>query len=1107
MLNELPDYKNHKFFNDIINNIKEKQNIVFSKLLASSQALLFKDIFQNTNSNYFFVFSDYETAAFFYNDLSALIDKEKLIFLPSSYKRQINSSQIDSSAVLMRTDALTKLANFRKNYLTISYIEAVIENVVDEKTLRNNTLELKTGMNISLDFIVETLYEYNFERVDFVVEPGQFAVRGGLVDVFSFSAEYPIRIDFFGDEIDSIKIFDIESQLSKQKLNSFSIIPDLNTGIETENYISIFDFIKPNTYLISDNFKFFLDKTNKIFSKQKQDFEQELSDIDPDKQLLNNENLLKHLNDFGKIEINSKAYFADSECFEFNVSFQPAFNKNFDLLYENLLKYENEGYNLSITSENNKQIERLRNIFDEKGLKINFIFGETNLHSGFIDNDLLELVYTDHQIFDRYHKHKLKTKFTRKKSLSIAELNSLKKGDYVVHQDHGIGIFDGLQTINNAGKPQEVIKLIYKDGDELYVSIHSLHRISKYKSSEGSEPKIYKLGSNAWQKLKQKTKTKVKDIAKELIELYAKRMQQKAFAFSPDTYLQHELEASFFFEDTPDQEQATKAIKQDMESTKPMDRLVCGDVGFGKTEVAIRAAFKAVTDGKQVAVLVPTTILAFQHYNTFKDRLREFPVDIEYISRLRTAKEQTQIKKDLADGKIDIIIGTHKLVGKDIKFKDLGLLIIDEEQKFGVAVKEKLKKIKLNVDTLTLTATPIPRTMQFSLMGARDLSIINTPPPNRYPIQTEVHTFSEDIIRDAINYEIDRGGQVFFIHNRVQNIVEVERMINRICPDVKTVVAHGQMDGKRLEKIMLDFIDGKYGVLIATTIIESGLDIPNANTIIVNNAQNFGLSTLHQLRGRVGRTNKKAFAYFLAPPPVSLSTEARRRLKAIEEYSELGSGFNISLQDLDIRGAGNLLGGEQSGFIADIGFETYKQILNEAIKELKDNEFAKFVKQNEEIPEEYKNYKYVESCQVETDLELLFPQDYINNISERIKLYRRLDDISEDEDLLKFEEELIDRFGKLPPQTLELLELVRLRKLAADLGIEKIIIKNNKMLCYFVSDQESPYYQSDIFGNILNKIQITGKKTTMKQKNDRLYISVENIKSIVDAKKLLEKLK
>ncbi len=1102
----LPNYKTHKHFDKILSLIKDKQKVSVSRLFASAQALFLKSLIEEASINTLIVLNDYESAAFLYNDLSALINKDKLIFLPSSYKRQINSNQIDNSAILMRTDALSKLSNHRKNYVTITYTNAIAEKVVTKTGLEENTLPLKTGLEISLDFIVETLYEYKFERVDFVVEPGQFAVRGGLIDVFSYSSEFPIRIDFFGDEIDSIKEFDIESQLSKRKINSFSIIPDLQKNINEEKQISFFEFIKENTLFVSDDFDYLISKTENIFQKLSDDFPAEITDIDPFKHFIQAGDITKYFDKYAILELN-KNYHKTNNIFEFNTTLQPKFNKNFDLLYENLLDYTNKGYYLQIISENNKQIERLRNIFDEKNIDINFVYSETCLHSGFVDNDLKRVLYTDHQIFDRYHKHKLKTKFSRKSSLSLAELNSLKKGDYVVHQDHGIGIFDGLQTIYNGGKPQEVVKLIYKDGDELYVSIHSLHRISKYKSSEGTAPKIYKLGSGAWQKLKQKTKSKVKDIAKELIELYAKRMQQKAYAFSPDTYLQHELEASFFFEDTPDQEKATKDIKQDMESNKPMDRLVCGDVGFGKTEVAIRAAFKAVTDSKQVAVLVPTTILAFQHYNTFKDRLRDFPVNIDYISRLRTAKEQTQIKKDLASGKIDIIIGTHKLISNNIKFKDLGLLIIDEEQKFGVAVKEKLKKIKVNVDTLTLTATPIPRTMQFSLMGARDLSIINTPPPNRYPIQTEVHTFSEDIIRDAINYEIERGGQVFFIHNRVQNIIEVERMINRICPDVKTVVAHGQMDGKKLESIMLDFIDGKYGVLIATTIIESGLDIPNANTIIVNNAQNFGLSTLHQLRGRVGRTNKKAFAYFLAPPPISLSNEARRRLKAIEEYSELGSGFNISLQDLDIRGAGNLLGGEQSGFIADIGFETYKKILDEAIKEIKDTEYAELLNNDKEIPEQFNNYQYVDTCLVETDLELLFPQDYISNISERIKLYRHLDTINEEEELQKFEQELIDRFGKLPEQTVELLEVVRLRKTAAELGISKIVIKNNKMLCYFVPDQDSPYYKSGIFGNILNKIQLFGNKMTMKQKNDKLYISTDSVKSIKQAKAIIEKLK
>ena len=1105
----LQEYKNHPLFAEILENIQQKEysKLFFKGLLGSSASLLIANLCEEISSNKLIIIDGHEAAAYFYNDLSTVIPSDKLLFLPSSYKRMVKEDQKDTSAMLMRTDALSKIANGRKNYTIVTYTEALSEKVVSKSTLESNTLPLKVGLQIDIEFIVETLYEYNFEKVDFVFEPGQFAVRGGIVDIFSFSSEFPIRIDFFGDEIDSLKTFDIENQLSIKKLTSIAIIPDLQTDVSNEKQIPFYNFIKENTLVFAYDIEYLTGANEKLYIETDKNFRAKETTINPAEYLLNIAEFLNVFEKFKTIEFGARNYFNTNNIFEFNTSLQPNFNKNFELLYENFLENTNNLYRNIVFSENSRQIERLRSIFDEKQAIVEFELLEIGLHNGFVDNDLRIVFYTDHQIFERYHKYKLKTKFSRKASFSLSELNSLQKGDYVVHQDHGIGVFGGLMTLQNNGKPQEVIKLIYKNSDELFVSIHSLHRISRYKSKEGSEPKIYQLGSGAWEKLKKKTKSKVKDIAKELIELYAKRRQQKGFAFSPDTFMQDELEASFFFEDTPDQEKATKAFKEDMESDTPMDRLVCGDVGFGKTEIAIRAAFKAVADSKQVAILVPTTILAFQHYNTFKDRLRDFPVNINYLSRLRTAKKQNEIKKDLTDGKIDIIIGTHKIVGKDIKFKDLGLLIIDEEQKFGVAVKEKLRNFKLDVDTLTLTATPIPRTLQFSMMGARDLSVINTAPTNRYPIQTEVHTFNEDIIREAINYEIDRGGQVFFIHNRVQNIYEVEAMIKRICPGVKTVVGHGQMEGAKLEKLMLDFIDGDFGVLIATTIIESGLDIPNANTIIINNAQNFGLSTLHQLRGRVGRTNKKAFAYFLAPPPISLSGEARRRLKAIQDFSELGSGFNIALQDLDIRGAGNLLGGEQSGFIADIGFDTYHKILNEAIQEIKEQEYKELLTSDNEKDEKIdKDFQFVTNCQIDTDLEILFPHEYIESISERIKLYRELDSLQTEEEVLVFEKVLIDRFGKIPNQTIELIDVVRLRWKAISIAIEKIIIKNGKMICYFISDNESPFYQSHKFVNIINQMHLLQKVASMKEKNGKNILAFDNVKNIEMANRLMQKL-
>jgi len=871
--------------------------------------------------------------------------------------------------------------------------------------------------------------------------------------------------------------------------------------LSDKKHISIFDYIDKNTIIIAQDFDFTFSEIEKYLNQN--------AEI-----IKNTENLKYHiiseteqiknqLYNLKTIEYGNKNYFNSDNIIKFNTIPQPSFNKNFDFLIQNLTDLQSQQYKTYIFSDNKTQLERLKSIFDDKQADIEFLPVNEGIYKGFIDNDLRIAVYTDHQIFERYFKYKVKTNFTKKGAITLKELNELNPGDYVVHQDYGIGIFGGLEKIDNNGIEQESIRLVYRDNDVLYVNIHSLHKISKYKSGEGEPPKIYKLGTNAWQNLKKRTKAKIKEIAIDLIKLYAERKQQKGFAFSPDSFMNKELEASFIYEDTPDQEKATQAVKQDMESEIPMDRLICGDVGFGKTEVAIRAAFKAVLDGKQVAVLVPTTILALQHFKTFSDRLRDFPVKIDYISRLKSAKQQTIIKNELKQGNINILIGTHRLIGKDIIFKDLGLLIIDEEQKFGVAIKEKLREIKINVDTLTLTATPIPRTLQFSMMGARDLSIINTPPPNRYPIITELHTFNTQIIKDAIEYEISRGGQVFFIHNRVQNIYEVEKMINRLLPDVKIVVAHGQMEGKQLEKIMLDFVSGDYGVLIATTIIESGLDIPNANTIIINNAQNFGLSTLHQLRGRVGRSNKKAFAYLLAPQSTMLSKDARRRLKAIEDFAELGSGFNIALQDLDIRGAGNLLGAEQSGFIADIGLETYQKILNEAIQELKEKEYKElFVGSNNDNILEITNF--VNDCVIDTDMQLLFPETYIENITERMKLYKELDSIKDDETLDKFIEKLIDRFGQLPQESQELIKIVRLRRIAIDLGIEKILLKNNRMSCYFITNQESAFYSSSIFTGILKFLQFNPKYCSLKENNNKLSLNFIEIKNINLA---IEKLK
>ena len=1049
--------------------------------------------------------NDKEDAAYLYDDLVKCLGKEKVYFFPTSYKRSVQYGQKDTSGTVLRTEIIKKLDSEKEIPIIISYPEAIVEKVITRELLKDNMLTLRKGDKISIDFISEVLSTYHFEWVDFVYEPGQYAIRGGIVDVFSFAEENPYRIDFFGDEVDSIRVFDIESQLSENQLNEVLIIPDIQNPDISEKRLSLIDFIDPSTYLWIEDISFFGDRLNELFNNTNFDDDDTFAGkIKKEEILLHKDAFFKSISLKNIIEFGLQSHSGTSTVFEWNSLPQPAFKKNFSILADDIDTKEKDGYHVFILSESEKQIERLKSIFHEIKADVTFTPIHNNIHQGFIDHNLKICCYTDHQIFDRYHKYKLPANFSRTDTLTLKELNNLHPGDYVVHIDHGIGKFGGLQKIENNGKVQETIRLIYRDNDILFVSIHSLHRISKYKAKEGIPPKMYKLGGGAWQKLKQSTKSKVKDIARELIALYAKRKAQKGFEFSADTYLQDELEASFIYEDTPDQLKATIDTKKDMESSIPMDRLVCGDVGFGKTEVAIRAAFKAVADNKQVALLVPTTILALQHYYTFTERLKDFPCNVDYISRLKKTAEQKTTLKKLAEGKVDILIGTHRLLGKDLKFKDLGLFIIDEEQKFGVSAKEKLKHLKLNVDTLTLTATPIPRTLQFSLMGARDLSIIKTPPPNRYPIVTELHTFNEAIIEEAINYEVNRDGQVFFIHNRVQNIKEIETLVNRICPHVKTITAHGQMEGKQLEDIMLKFIRGDYDVLIATTIIESGLDIPNANTIIINNAQNFGLSDLHQLRGRVGRSNKKAFCYLLAPPLTVVTPEARRRLRAIEEFSDLGSGFNIALQDLDIRGAGNMLGAEQSGFIADIGFETYNRILDEAIEELKEEEFKDIFAGKEPSQPIDKGHKFVKDCTIETDMELLFPDEYINNISERINLYRELDNISEEQALTNFENQLKDRFGQLPEPTVELMQVVRLRWVAEVLGFEKIVLKNKIMICYFISNQASNFYKSSTFFKIMQFVQHQSKHYTIKEEKNKLILIIRQVQSITKAISVLQ---
>jgi transcription-repair coupling factor (superfamily II helicase) len=1099
---------------ETINSDKVKR-IRLEGLTGSGGAMALSIVFDKTQATHIVVIPEKEDAAYFYNDLVALLGDESVFFFPSTYKRSVQYEQTEPANIVLRTEVLNHLASGKRKGIIVTYPESVMEKVVSRKNLKKNTLKISKGDKISLEFLEEVLHEYNFRRTDFVYEPGQYSIRGSIADVFSYSADLPYRIDFFGEEVETIRSFNTDDQLSLGSHDQISVIPNIQDISIEQISDSFTDFLPPSSIFWLEDAGFIREKINNIYFQTEQ--RENSGQISGKKEMVMTGNRFIDLcENFRVLELGRSTAFEPDAKFGFRTEPQPAFNKNFELLTDRLILNTNEGYKTYIVSESESQIERLHDIFAEINPDVNFIPLLLNLHSGFTDHDLKVTIYTDHQIFDRYHKFKIKGFFTRKESISVKELTGLNPGDYVVHIDHGIGKFGGLEKIEVNGKIQEAIKLVYRDNDILYVGIHSLHRISKYKGKDNAEPKIYKLGSGAWQKLKLTTKKKVKDIAKDLILLYAKRMSQPGYSFTPDSYLQRELEASFIYEDTPDQLTASTAVKEDMETEHPMDRLICGDVGFGKTEIAIRAAFKSAVDNKQTAVLVPTTILAFQHYKTFSSRLEGFPCKVEYISRHKKPAEQKMILEKLAEGKIDIIIGTHRLAGEDIKFKDLGLLVIDEEQRFGVSVKEKLKKLKANVDTLTLTATPIPRTLQFSLMGARDLSIINTPPPNRMPIITELHGYNEEIIKEGIEYEVSRNGQVFFIHNRVENIRQIEAHINRICPYVRTAIVHGQMDGKEVENTMFNFIQGDYNVLIATTIIESGLDIPNANTIFINDAHHFGLSELHQLRGRVGRSNKKAFCYLLAPPLTTLTHEARRRLQAIEEFSELGSGFNIAMQDLDIRGSGNLLGGEQSGFIADVGFETYQRILNEAMQELRDS-FDDEIEAHTETGEEIKlppmparpskQKTFVTDFQIDTDLEIMFPDEYISNIPERIRLYKELNEIETEEELVAFEKKLTDRFGRIPPPAEALLGIVRIKWPAVEMGMEKILLKNNLLIANFVSDPESSFYKSPVFISLMNYVNRKQRRMNVKQKGTKLSLTISDIGSVKDAIRVLREMK
>ncbi len=1098
-------FSNSEKTQKICNQFKENElsHVHLQGLVGSAVPFLANGIFSNFPVDQLFILNDKEEAAYFYNDLQRIVGDEKVLFFPSSYRRPYQIEDTDNSNILLRAEVLSALAKRSSTKCVVTYPDALSEKVVTKNNLEKSTTRINVGDELSIDFINEVLYEYGFVREDFVIEPGQFSVRGGIVDVFSFSNNHPYRIEFFGDEVESIRTFNPVTQLSIKEYKRIAIIPNVQTTLISETRESFIDFLPKNCIVWDKNIELTSERINKDFERALEAYQEvedsPLKHLKPEDLFATKEGFLERIEQKNTIEFGSQFTLKSDFTVLFNQKPQPSFNKNFDLLHDDVVAKKQDGFTNVILTDTTKQVERLQNIFEDIGkeLEVNFIL--LPIHEGFIDIDEKVACYTDHQIFNRYQKFNLKSSYNKKtEALTLKEIHGLSPGDFITHIDHGVGRFSGLEKIDVQGKKQETIRIVYSNNDLLYVSIHSLHKISKFVGKDGTPPTVNKLGSNKWQTLKSKTKKKIKEVAFDLIKLYAERKSKKGFQYMPDTYLQNELEASFIYEDTPDQLKATNDIKKDMEAEYPMDRLVCGDVGFGKTEVAIRAAFKAVADSKQVAVLVPTTILALQHYKTFKKRLEDFPCTVDYINRFKTPKQQKETLERLAKGEVDILIGTHRIVGKDVKFQDLGLLIIDEEQKFGVSVKDKLKTIKTNVDTLTLTATPIPRTLQFSLMAARDLSNINTPPPNRQPVDTKLVTFNEEVFRDAIAYEVARGGQVFVVNNRIENIKEIAGMVQRLCPDVKVLIAHGQMKGDELEQRMMAFVEGEYDVLIATTIIESGLDIPNANTIIINNANHFGLSDLHQMRGRVGRSNKKAFCYLMAPPTHSLTPEARKRLTAIEQFSDLGSGFNIAMRDLDIRGAGNLLGGEQSGFISEIGFDMYQKILQEAIDELKETDFKELYK------EELENKDFVKDCQLETDMEIMIPDQYIANIGERLAIYRDLDEVSTEEDLDQIKENLIDRFGEIPRPTQELFNAIQLRWLAKSIGLEKLVLKQKKLVGYFISNQDSPYYQSPKFTKVLNYIQHNPHACKMKERNEKLTLVFENVNNVRQSIEMLE---
>jgi len=1105
----LPNLLKKEFGKEIFAQLENEQHLSVKGSAGSSVSIFAAELFLTQKKTILYLVDDKEDALYINTEMEDLLGKEKVLYFPATHLEPYQVEKTQNANLVLRTEVLNKINSEKSPKIIVAYIGALSEKVLKKEDFKAISHHIKVGDQLDFDFVDELLSHYQFQQTDFVSEPGEFSVRGGIVDVFSYSNEKPYRITFFGNEVENIKTFDIETQLSVDKIKEFQLVSNMNFSVSGSR-VSLLELLPKNSFVVSKNSLVGLHKIKSFYEKALENYDKLSKDIShrtPQELFISDEEFLFDYKKFKTIDFAAQTLeLSNLQTLELKQTQQPSFHKNFELLFEDLEEKQQQGFETWISFSTDKQKERLESIFEELEGELHFNSFKSELHEGFVDSDHKILVYTDHQIFDRYQRYKAKNTFAKSEQLTLKDLMSLKVGDYIAHIDHGIGKFMGLVKVNNDGKIQECFKLTYKNGDLLYVSIHSLHKISKYNGPDGKEIVLSKLGSPAWKSLKQKTKARVKQIAFDLIKLYAERKTAKGFAYTPDSYLQNELEASFIYEDTPDQEKATIDVKKDMEAETVMDRLVCGDVGFGKTEVAIRAAFKAATDGKQVAILVPTTILAFQHYRSFRERLKDFPVNVSYLNRFRSAKQKSETIEGLKNGKIDIVIGTHQLASEKVKFKDLGLLIIDEEHKFGVAVKDKLKTLKSNIDTLTLTATPIPRTLQFSLMAARDLSVIKTPPPNRQPVETQIVGFSEEIIRDAVSYELQRDGQVYFINNRVENLKDIAGLIQRLVPDAKVITGHGQMEGKQLEQNVLDFMEGKYDVLVSTTIVESGVDVPNANTIFINDAQRFGMADLHQMRGRVGRSNRKAFCYLITPPFDMMTSDARKRLEAIEQFSDLGSGFQIAMKDLEIRGAGDLLGGEQSGFINEMGFETYQKMMQEALEELKDDKDFENMFENEE--DRQKLFKSVKDVNIDTDLELMLPDFYISSTEERLLLYQKLSEIDNEVDLQKFESELTDRFGALPDEAINLLKSVSLKWLAADIGFEKIVMKNGVFLGYFPNNPQDKFYQTDKFRHIINYLTQKPSQAQLKEKSgkegNQLMMRKDGVQNVDEVNVLLK---